>query len=88
MNSLIWICSPRKRNPHVPPRLGFHLDRLEFRSRLTHSLIMGMGGQSRYCEIRLPRLAALDLRTLDHLTAPRGTGESYSDVILRPAKAP
>ena len=44
----------RKRNPHVPPRLRFHLDRLEFRLRLTHSLIMGMRGQSRYCEIRLP----------------------------------
>jgi hypothetical protein len=39
----------RKGNPHVPFRLGFHLDRLEFSFglRTRHRLIMGRDGQSR-----------------------------------------
>ena len=39
----------RKGNPHVPFRLGFHLDRLEFSFGLRnrHRLIMGRDGQSR-----------------------------------------
>ena len=41
----------RECNAHVPHWLRFHLDRIEFRLRLTHSLTMGIAGQSRYSEL-------------------------------------
>jgi hypothetical protein len=46
-----------KRNAHVPYWLGFHLDRLEFRLGLTHSLTMKRESQSRHGEARPLRAA-------------------------------